>query len=408
MRPKTRLLLGSVLLIFVATQANGQSGRPAHRAPLPPRGNSITIVNHTAQRVIEAYTSLTSDTAWEDERLRDAAISPGASRTLALKLAADCSYQFHVVYENMTSEDGNLDGCGAKTITFDGTQVPGVLSGSHDVVLANQSGQNVQAIYLVTSRDENWRSDRNHWGHDGLGGDMLAVGESKTLPVLGCSADLRIVYVGHAADEREDIDVCKNPMITIAPGWNLRDPVGTVAAAIPSGAAPDGKASVTVVNKTGKTIRDLYVYPDGSEEHGHELLGAGMLEDGATKTVSVAMGTTCKFTLETSGSSSVATQTRGGIDLCARRDITITASGHPEASFRNAGPLPIVALYVDAPGAPQGPDRLADGLVARGSVLTLVLPDEGRCDYQVTAVFRDGRTIARSSDLCGGSEMVLN
>ena len=406
MRSGKRLLLGSILLTFVALQASGQSRRPAHRVPPPPRGNSITVVNHTAQRVIEAYASLTSDTVWGDERLGDAAISPGASRTLALRPATDCSYQLHVVYENTASEDGTVEGCGAKMITFDGTQAPGALSGSHDVVLTNQSGQKVQAIYLATSRENNWRSDRNHWGHDGLGDDLLAVGESKTLPVLGCSADLRIVYAGHAADEREDIDVCENPTITIAPGWNLRDPVGAVAAAVPSGAAADGKASVTVVNKTGKTIRDLYVYPDGGEEHGHELLGAGMLEDGATKTVSVAMGTTCKFTLETS-SSSIGTRTRGGIDLCARKDIAITASGHPEASFRNAGPLPVVALHVDAPGAPQGPDRLADGVVARGGVLTLVLPDEGRCDYQVTAVFRDGRTVACSSDLCGG-EVVLN
>lgn len=407
MRPGTCLLLGSIVWIFVAVQANAQSGRPSHRVPSPPRANTVTIVNHTDQRMIEVYASLASDTVWGDERLNDAAILPGASRTLALKPAGDCSYQVHVVYESTASEDGSVDVCGAKTIMFDGTQVPGIFSDSHDVVLANQSGQKMQAIYLATSRESNWRSDRNHWGHDGLGDDLLAVGESKTLSVLGCSADLRIVYAGHAADEREDIDVCKNPAITIAPGWNLHDPVGAVAAMPSSGAAPDGKASVTVVNKTGKTIMDLHIYPDGSEEHGHELFGTDMLKDGATKTVSVEMGSACKFTLETSGSS-VGTRTRGGIDLCARKDITITASGHPEASFRNTGPLPIVALYVDAPGAPQGPDRLGDGVVARDGVLTLVLPDEGRCGYQVTAVFRDGRTIARSSDLCGGDEMVLN
>lgn len=404
MYPGTRLLLGSIVSIFVMAHANAQSGRHSRRVPSPPRASTVTIVNHAGQKVIEAYAALPSDTVWGDERLDDTAIPPGGSRTLTPGLGSSCSYQVHVVYENTTSEDRDINGCGARTVAFDGTKVPSDLSESHDVVLVNQAGRKLESIYLVTSRQDNWRSDANHWGEDILGSSKLAIGESKTLSLLGCSADLAVNYEGSSADdERKNIDVCKNPTINISAGWTSRDPVGSVAA----GPANNGKTSVTVINKTGKTIMDLHIYPDGGDEQGNELLGSDTLDDGAAKTVSIAMGSACKFTLETSGGTA-ATRTRDGIDLCAKKQITITASGHPEASFRNAGPLPIVALYVDAPGAPQGPDRLADGVVARGGNFTLVLPDEVRCDYQVTAVFRDGRTVARSSDVCGSGDTVLN
>jgi hypothetical protein len=404
MRPGTRLLLGSVVSIVIIAQANAQSRHPPRRVSPPTRANTVKIVNHTDQKVIEAYASLQSDTEWGDERLSETAIPPGGSRTLTPGLGKGCTYQVHVVYENTTSEDGDVDGCGARTITFDGTQVPSDLKDSHDVVLVNQSGQKLESIYLVTSRRDNWRSDGKHWGQDLLGSGKLAVGESKTLPVLGCSADLAVNYEGRSADdERKNIDVCKNPTIIISAGWTSRDPVGTIAA----GPVDNGQASVNVINKTGKTISNLHAYPDGSDEQGDDLLGSGFLDDGATKTVSITLGSTCKFTLETSGGGA-GTRTRGGIDLCAKKQVTLTASGHPEASFRNAGPLPVVALYVDAPGAPQGPDRLADGVVVRGGNFTLVLPDEARCDYQVTAVFRDGRTVARSSNICGGDDTVLN
>lgn len=401
MRRGTRLLLGSAISIFVVAQADAKPVRPSHRVSPPSRANAITIANHTDQNVVEAYVGREGDTDWGDERLEDTTIKPGGTRTLTP--GPGCSYWVHVVYENTTTEDRQVDGCGARTVAFDGTKMASGSSDSHDVVLVNQSGQKLQSIYLVTAQYTNWRSDARHWGEDRLGDARLAVGESKTLPVLGCMADLSVSYDNGANEERKNTDTCKNPTIIISAGWTSRDPAGSVAPP----PANNGKTAITVINKTGKTIMDLHVYPDGSDEHGSDLFGSGMLHDGDAKTLSIAMGSACKFTLETSAGSAE-TRTRGGVDLCAKKQVILTASGHPEASFRNAGPLPIVALYVDPPGAPQGPDRLADGVVARGATFSLVLPDEARCDYQVTAIFRDGRTVAHPSDVCGGGDLVVN
>ncbi len=237
---------------------------------------------------------------------------------------------------------------------------------------------------------------------DALGDDYLLPGDRKTVAVLGCSADLRVVYESDAAEERQAIDICQNPAITLSEGWIRRDPIGAAATEAPSAAL-----SVTVVNKTGKSIDSLRLFPDGREEHGQDLLGSDTLDAGSTKTVSLAAGSTCKFTLETSGSGSAA-QSRPGIDLCATKTITVTASGNPEATFRNASPVPIVALFVDPPGAGQGVDRLGTDIVARGGTRSMVLPDANRCDYSITAILRTGRVIKQASNLCTGDDVVLN
>lgn len=409
-------MLGLLLSVLGVAEVHGQSRRPAHQPSIQTGPRSVTVANRSGRRIIEAFASFADEQYWGDERLGDAGIAPNASRTLSLRPGPECQYELHVVYDDETSEDGVIDGCKAAKMTFDGSRVSERLRGSHDVTFVNRTDQKVQSVYLDVSRSDdlsgvtrsnNWRSDRNQWRGDRLGDDWLDVGASKTFAVLGCTADIRIVYARNAAEERRGYDICRNDTVAIVPGWSSQDSTAPASAG-DAGPAGDTETAVTVTNKSGKTVMDLFLHPDREAERGHDLLGSDMLDDKATKVVKITLGSDCKFTLETSAHSDDAAPTRRGIDLCASKRITITASGHPEGTFRNAGALPVVALYIDAPDAPGGPDRLGDGVIARSGAFTLALPAEGQCDYQVTAVFRDGRTAELRGNLCGGGDVVLN
>lgn len=421
MRPTTCPLAGLLLSVLVVAGAHGQSGRPAHQPAVQGQARSVAIANRSGHRIIEAYASSADTQDWGDERLGEAAIAPGASHTLSLRPGADCQYDLHVVYDDETSEDGVVNGCRVARVIFDGSHVPDRLHDSHDVTFENRSGQKVQSIYLDvsrrddssgSSRSDNWRSDRNQWRGDKLEDEWLGVGASRTFPVLGCMADVRVVYASSAAEERHTYDICRNSTVVIAPGWSSQDQGAAASGSAPTSGdearpAGDAKTPVTVVNKSGKTVMNLFIHPDRDSERGQDLLGADMLDDRASRVVGVTLGSDCRFTLETSSHSDDAAHTRRGIDLCASGKITLTTSGRPEDTFRNAGAFPVVALYVDAPDAPRGPDRLGDGVIARNGTLTLPLPGEGRCDYQVTAVFRDGRSVGFRGNLCGDDDVVL-
>ena len=422
MRSITYSLLGLLLSVFVVAEAHGQSRRPAHRSSIQTGARSVTIVNRSAHGIIEAFASFADEQYWGDERLDGVSIPPNASRTLSLRPGPECQYELHVVYDDETSEDGVANGCKLVKMTFDGSRVSERLRDNHDVTFVNRSDQKVQSVYLDVSRNNdlahstqsnNWRSDRNQWRSDRLGDDWLDIGASKTFSVLGCTADIRVVYASNAAEERRSFDICRNSTVAIAPGWSSQDQIAPAPGSAPAsareaGPAADTEAAVTVVNKSGKTVMNLYLHPDREAERGHDLLGNDTLDDQATKVVKITLGSDCKFTLETSAHANDAAQTRHGVDLCAGKRITITASGRPEGTFRNAGALPVVALYIDAPDAPRGPDRLGDGVIARTGAFTLALPAEGQCDYQVTAVFRDGRTAGFRGNLCSGDDVVLN
>lgn len=134
------------------------------------------------------------------------------------------------------------------------------------------------------------------------------------------------------------------------------------------------------------------------------------LADGEAITLALERGS-CRFTLRvtyTDGSR----EERAGLDLCRSGEITIEpgwleAVAAGAVRFVNAGSSPIVALHADRPGAALGPDRLGDRVLGVGQSLPFAPPQEG-CTYDVTARFRDGRTVRLAgADLCAGGEIRL-
>jgi hypothetical protein len=203
------------------------------------------------------------------------------------------------------------------------------------------------------------------------------------------------VYASDAAEERRHVDICRQDTLAILPGWSSGTGTGT-----------SGQGSAIVVtNALGSAVNGLFLFPDGRREHGDDLLGAATLDDKERKVLDVSLGNSCSFTLQVLLDDGE--RTRPGIDLCASKEITLSASLLRQATIRNDGPLPIVALHVSAPDAARGPDRLGDAVIGRGATFTLPPPTADRCDYMLAAIFRDGRQTVAPANLCGDAPVVL-
>lgn len=79
-----------------------------------------------------------------------------------------------------------------------------------------------------------------------------------------------------------------------------------------------------------------------------------------------------------------------------------------ERRLRNAGPLPVVAIYTGRPGGPRGEDRLGADTLPIGGTIDLGPEDTNACLADLVVVFRDGREVTRPGvDLCSGEEIEL-
>jgi hypothetical protein len=388
-----RLLAGAWLATSLALPALAAGPRAAAAGP-----RAVTVVNHASQAMREVYVSAHSEDKWGEDRLSGHSIAQGHNQAIALGRSAECHYDLRVIYDDDTTEESHdLNICTARQVSFDGTNLGD--RATHDVTVLNGSAVDMKSFYITAGGSANW-------GDDQLGDDVLQPRATKAVPYRGaCSTDIRVVFDNHSAEERHGYDVCANPGLTIAPGWTTVD--GVAAGTAERTEAPDNPSGVTVVNQSGKSISALYLYPEGTDERGDDLLGSDTLADDAHKAIDLDTSKQCRFTLRLSFDESKADTTRHNLDLCANRKLTISPSMLLDGRIRNAGSLPIVELYVDAADAPRGPDRLGTSVIARSATYTLSPPQDGVCRYTVTGVFRDGREATVPADLCKDDEVVL-
>jgi hypothetical protein len=84
------------------------------------------------------------------------------------------------------------------------------------VTLVNASPLPIQQLYLSPP-------DAAQWGDDLLTQSALSAGEQRAIDFHGdCIADVRVVFSNRAAEERRGLDLCANPVLTIAPGWTTQ------------------------------------------------------------------------------------------------------------------------------------------------------------------------------------------
>jgi hypothetical protein len=392
LRSRTTLLLAGTSWLVTSLALPALAAGPRTTAAGP---RAVMVVNHASRAIREIYVSATGDDKWGTDRLSGRSIALGRSQTISLERGAECTYDLRVIYDDDTTEESlKLNVCTARQVSFNGEHLGE--RATQDVTVLNSSGMDMKSLYITAAGSAGWGDDR-------LGDDVLQPKISKAVPYRGaCSTDIRVVFDNSSAEERHGYDVCANPGLTIAPGWTTVDGIAAGSAEPP--ASPSG---VTIVNHSGKSISALYLYPEGTDERGDDLLGSDTLADQSDKAIDLDTSKQCRFTLRMSVEDNKADTTRHNVDLCAKPKLTITPSMLLESRVRNAGTLPIVALYIDAPDAPRGPDRLGNGVIARSATYTLSPPQDGVCRYTVTGVFRDGREATVPADLCKDDEVVL-
>jgi hypothetical protein len=248
------------------------------------------------------------------------------------------------------------------------------------------------------------------WGPDRLGVDVLPPAAGFTLRLRGqsCLWDLRAVYDDEAEEVKQAVDLCA-----------VRE-----VAFDGSGAPRAPERRVTLVNRHGATIQEVYLSGPSEEDWGPDRLGEEILPEGTRRVVAARLRE-CEADLRIVFEERRAAEERTGINLCevativlrpgwtlaARLDEGEAPDGAPRPGsvrLRNAAAVPVAELYADPPGAPRGPDRLGRTVLGAGESLDFAPPEGTGCEADLVAVFRDGREVTLpGANLCAGTELVL-
>ena len=408
-----RILVALLLALAVMPAAAQPSRPPAPRSPQQAPERELTIQNQSGRTIVELYASSTRDSNWGADRLGNDTLAAGRTYRVRFGRTSDCTFDVRVVYDDGSEEETrNHDACRQRQLAFDGSRASGGRQAGggeeHSFTLANQHSRTVFQVFVGAAGSD-------EWGEDLLGSETLATGGSSRITFHGaCEVRLRIVFDNDAAEERPGVDVCQHDTVTVGPGWTTVDDLasfgGAAAPGQGAGATPAGDG-FSLVNRSGKEILIVYVFPDGAD-NGPDRLGSDVLANGGNVRIRMATGGQCRYTVRIVFSGPDPDEVRSGINLCGMSELVI-APGWADAPLtgmgriRNSGALPIVELYADPPGAPRGADRLGAATIAVGASLDLPPPVDGQCRFQVTGVFRDGREAAVEADLCAGQEVVL-
>lgn len=359
-----------------------------------------TIANDTDLVLRNLYAAQPGARDRGPDRLGSEIVAPGTTFRLRLGRTRDCVFDVVAVFEDDTEERRDrADLCRSQRIGFGDPATP-----VREVEVANDGQAIIQRLFAAPP-------GAARPGPDRLGASTLAPGEAlrMTIRTRDCVMELRAEYAA-GVETLPAVDLCTTRRIAFD-GSRLPRLV---------------EQSVTLVNRHGAIIQEAYASAAESDDWGPDRLGAGVLEIGQRRLITLAGG--CEIDLRVVFPNGGAEERRA-VDVCAAPVIVVRpgwtiadrldegAGGDPAPTappapgsirLRNAGALPIVEVFADAPGAPRGPDRLGDAVLAPGEALDFRPPPGLGCAADVVAVFRDGREVARPAlDLCAGQEVSL-
>jgi hypothetical protein len=270
----------------------------------------LLVVNRNQSAITELYISPTDADAWGDDRLAGAPIEAGKSFRVRLAHPGACRLDVQVIYDDATREESHgVDACRTRQVTFDGSTAmipPEVFSHQREVTLVNRSGRPIQQVFVSPSAADSWGDDR-------LGEGSISAGDSRSVGYRGpCTADMRVVFDNRSAEERRGLDICATPSLVIEPGWTTAD-----AVPVPAGAQQQaGAITVDVINRSGRSVRQLYLFPEGGADQGHDLLGGAALAAGTRVTVKLPRSDGCLFSAHVVAGGGAPDWRLSGIDLC--------------------------------------------------------------------------------------------
>lgn len=408
----TAILASAALLVI------GLVGEPASAQQRQQQPSGFTLKNEGEVAVYELYVARggTGSRSWGPDRFGSEILPSGRSFQVRLPSGFGCSADIRLVFEDGHAEERErVDICREREVIAARAGAPP--AAERTVELVNAAPRAIMYLYIRPAGTDGWQDDR-------LGSAIFEAGThfSAQVPDQGCSYDIRVEYDNDAAEERHGVDLCAIAPLTIAPGWTVADDLASFTPGAAPGpgpgaatprSSPGGSGGVTLVNRSGRTVFTLYIYPDGARDEGEDRLGTSTLSDGDRLDVQIDRSQGCSFTVQINYDDGTREE-RSGVDLCSIGELVIETgwvdAPSPSGAVRlvNAGPAPIVALFADPPGAPRGPDRLGDGVLGVGRSLPLAPPQDGVCAYDVTARFRTGAELrVAGADLCAGGEIRL-
>lgn len=399
-------VIAGLLLVAAALWGTPAAAQGQRQQPAP----SFTLKNEGDVTVYELFVARggTGARNWGPDRLGAEMVPAGRSFVVRLPAGFGCSADIRIVFDD-GAEDirERVDICREREVIA--ARSGPTAAPDRDVELVNAGPRTIMYLYIRPAGGNEWLEDR-------LGSSVFEAGARFTaqVPDQGCSYDIRVEYDNEAAEERRNVDLCAIARLTIAPGWTVaHDLAAFTPGSVGPGAGPGATGPrVTLINRSGRTVFSLYVFPDGAPDEGPDRLGVRMLSQGDQVEVDLDPAQGCTFTIRVNYDQGPADE-RSGIDLCRTSELVIEAGwvDAPAAGsvrFVNAGPAPIIALHVDPPGARRGPDRLGEQVLGVGRSLALAPPQEGVCAYDVTARFRNGQEArVAGADLCAGGEITL-
>lgn len=186
------------------------------------------------------------------------------------------------------------------------------------------------------------------------------------------------------------------------------------ACSTPSGTSQGqpGDPAFHVVNNSSTTIRYIYVVPAETTSWGNDWLGSATLAAGQRFRVAPARDGRCVFDVRVVYANEQSEERRRQ-NLCSLSEMVFT--GPPQTSTSNAdfevvnrSSQTITNVYVaPAPASQWGSDRLP-GTITPGSRYKVVMPRDGRCQYDVRVVFQDrSAEEKRGQNLCATTELAF-
>ncbi len=197
---------------------------------------------------------------------------------------------------------------GALAALAGGVAVPATAQQNPDFWVVNNSGRTITEVYVSSSAVSNWGSDR-------LGQNVLNSGMRFAIrpPRDGtCVFDIRVVYNDGTAEERRRQNTCNvSEVVFTTQGSAARGP------AAPSGPNPNFR----LVNRSGRTIVEVYVSSSRDQNWGPDRLGQNVLGAGQSMIVTLPRDGNCVFDMRVVYDNSTATERRQ-VNTCTITEVT--------------------------------------------------------------------------------------
>lgn len=173
--------------------------------------NRFFVVNNSGEQISQIFVSSSSVQQWGPDIL-GTSVLPAGNQVWVTPSFTDCVLDVRVVYQSGREENRmRVNACSISRISFGGAGTgatvgpgPAVVQGNPSFVFINATGAVIREIYASMSTQGGWGTDR--LGANTLGpGGQINIG----LPTgMGCRADVRVVFMNGAAQERRGLETC--------------------------------------------------------------------------------------------------------------------------------------------------------------------------------------------------------